>query len=376
MICIKDESLCTGCTVCENICPKKAIKMVENKEGFQYPVIDESKCIKCGLCQKKCPVTNEKNHNSINECYAAYNKNKYELNTSTSGGIFSLLAEQILKDGGIVIGAAFDENQKLNHIAIDTIEDLEKLKGSKYLQSNLNDIFKSVQQNIKKRKVLFVGTPCQIAGLKSYVKEHDNLLCVDLVCHGVPSPKLFNKYKRELEREHNDKLINYIFRDKKTGWTTYSTFAKFKKTEKRELAKDNSYMKLFLSDIALRKSCYNCPYKLGNKYSDITLGDFWGISKKIPKMYNKNGVSAIILNTEKGKMAFNKISSQIISCECKLSDITDGNPALVNSAKINKNREDFFIEMNNYSISELTKKYIPKRNIFIRIIKKIKKMIG
>ena len=341
---IVSNSLCTGCTACKSICPKGAIKMIEDDEGFLLPIIDQKKCIDCGLCKKNCPVLNTKNNKSLNKCYFAYNKNEQEVLSSSSGGIFSVLASYILDENGIVIGAMLDDSNKLKHIAITNKKDIEKLKGSKYLQSDLGNIFTYIKENIKNKKILFVGTPCQIAGLKSFIKQdYNNLYCIDLVCHGVPSPKLFYKYINELEQENNDKVINYNFRDKSTGWETYSNRVDFKnKKPIIELANNNCYMNLFLSDIALRRSCYDCNFKLGNKYSDITLGDFWGVKKYYPEIYNKKGISALIINTEKGVELFNKIKDDINFGKVKEEEIIEGNPSLINSATLTDKRNKFF----------------------------------
>lgn len=184
---IISKSFCTGCGCCCNVCPKNAISMKIDNDGFRYPVIAKEKCVDCGLCKKKCPVFSKTKAKEINECYAAYNKNDEVLMLSSSGGIFYLLALSILKENGIVIGAMFDNN-KLVHMIVDNKKDLVKLMGSKYLQSNMDDIYKKVKIEVQSRKILFVGTPCQVAGLKSYVGEdNENLICVDLICHGVPS---------------------------------------------------------------------------------------------------------------------------------------------------------------------------------------------
>lgn len=366
---IVEKNRCTGCSACASICPKGAIKLVEDNEGFKYPVIDQDKCINCGLCKRTCPVLNTKGNSSLNKCYVAYNKNDEVKKTSSSGGIFDVIAREVLNDNGIVIGAAFNESMKLNHIAIEKIEDLEKLKGSKYLQSDLDNIFTYIKSQISDRKILFVGTPCQVAGLHAYLKkDYDNLICIDLFCHGVPSPKLFNKYIKELESSNNSKVVKYNFRNKKTGWDTYSNTASFENDKQiSELQSNNSYMRLFLSDIALRESCYNCNFKVGNKYSDITLGDFWGVQKYYPEMYNKNGVSAIIINTEKGKQIFESISNNLKYKECKLEEIEAGNPSLKSSGKYPKNRNKFFQDMDSLSIKKLKNKYAN-----ISLIKKIK----
>lgn len=374
---IVSKNKCTGCTACMNICPKQAITMEDNSEGFKYPVIKQNKCINCELCRKTCPVLTTKENISINKCYVGYAIEDEIKENSSSGGIFTLFANYILENNGIVIGAAFDDNNKLNHIAITKENELIKLKGSKYLQSNLGDIFKYVSENIHDKKILFVGVPCQVAGLKTFLKkEYENLICIDLICHGVPSPKLFDKYVKELEKKENDKLVNYNFRDKSTGWDTYSNTATFKNSKITELQTENKYMKLFLSDVALRKSCFNCNFKLGNKYSDITLGDFWGVQNYYPKMYNKKGVSAIIINTVKGEKAFNKIKDYLEYQECNLEEIVTGNPSLKKSVDYNKKNKDMFKEIDLLSVDVLAKKYEnKKKTLWKRGFDKIKRIL-
>lgn len=371
---IISKNLCTGCTACATVCPKKAIGLVEDMEGFKYPVINQDECINCGLCRKICPVLNTDINNSINKCYVGYNKSDLEKEKSSSGAIFSLIANYILDNDGIVIGASFDKNNKLVHTAITNKNELDGLKGSKYLQSDLGNTYSYIKENIKNKKILFVGTPCQVAGIKQIVNSK-NLICLDLICHGVPSPKLFDKYIKELEQKNNDKLLNYNFRDKVTGWDTYSNTAIFENNKVTELAKNNKYMKLFLADIALRKSCYKCKFKLGNKYSDITLGDFWGVDKQYPDMYNKKGVSAIIINTELGLNLFKSISKNIKYKECKLDEILISNISLKDSSKCPNNRKSFFDDINIFSIDKLTKKYARDDNVIIKILLKIKQSI-
>lgn len=374
---ITETKRCTGCTTCVNVCPKKAIKMTENKEGFLYPTINKEKCVDCGLCRKKCPINCLNENKSINKCYVGYDKNTDRiLDKASSGNIFELLANYILRNNGIVVGAAFNENNELRHIIINDVKDLRKLKGSKYLQSNLNDII-SHMKNIKDDKmILFVGTPCQVAAVKNVIKNN-NLFCIDIICHGVPSPKLFKKYIGELECEANDKIIDYNFRSKLTGWDSYSNTIEFKNKTKSMLRFNNPYMKLFLSNTCLRESCYNCKFKLGNKYSDITLGDFWGIKNYYKDMYNdNNGVSAIIINTSNGEKLFKEIVDEINYKECDLKEIITGNTSLTNSCQRPESRNDFFEEMDRLNIKKLEKKfglkitYIQRvKNIFKLIIK-------
>ncbi len=376
MLEIISKNKCTGCTACMNICPKGAISFKEEKDGFKYPIIDQDKCIDCGLCKRTCPVLNTKENESINKCYVGYNKDSNERLNASSGSIFSLIANYVLDNNGIVVGAAFDENNHLNHIAIESKELLGPLRKSKYLQSDLNNIFTYIKEQIKTKKVLFVGTPCQVAGIKSFIKNNDNLITIDLFCHGVPSPKLFEKYVKELESINNEKLIDYDFRDNSTGWDSYSNKATFKNKEIITNRTKNEYMKLFLSDIALRESCYNCNFKLGNKYSDITLGDFWGIKNHYPEMYNKEGVSAIIINTDIGINIFNSIKDNLEYKDCDLDKILSGNPSLKVSSKRPVEKDEFFKELDNTSISDLTNKYQKKVSLIRKVKNKIKSIIN
>lgn len=373
---IVENNKCTGCTACMSVCPKNAINMITSEDGFKYPVIDQDKCIDCGLCKKICPVLNTKDNKSLNDCFVGYSNNSDEMMKSSSGGLFPLIANEVLSNNGIVVGTSFDDNNVLKHVAITKSSDLLKLQGSKYLQSDLGNIFSFIKENINDKKILFVGTPCQVAGLKSFLKkEYDNLICVDLFCHGVPSPKLFNKYINELENDNGDKIITFNFRDKSSGWDTYSYTATYKNHSSSELASNNNYSKLFLSDVALRESCYNCNFKLGNKYSDITLGDFWGVKKYYPEMYNKSGVSAIIINTEKGKNVFDSIIDSLVFKDCKLEEILSGNLSLKNSAKKSNKRDEFFNDLDSNSVSNLVDKYVPKVSLSRKVLNKIKSVV-
>lgn len=368
---------CTGCSACANKCPQNAIMMKENIEGFIEPVIDENKCINCGICKRICPVLNTKKNDSVNECYIAFAKQEDMWKEASSGGLFPAMANYVLNENGIVIGAAFDKNNELRHIAVTNKEELYKLKGSKYIQSDLGNIFKYIKDNVENKKVLFVGVPCQVAGLKAYLnKEYENLICIDLICHGVPSPNLFKKYIEELEKEKNDELLSYNFRDKITGWDMYSNTAIFRNSNVISIYSKNDYMRLFLADVALRESCFNCNFKLGNKYSDITLGDFWGVNKYYPEMYNRNGVSAVIVNTNKGKYVFDRIKEDLEYKSCNIKEIIDGNLALKVSSHRPESRNLFFDDLYKKNIRYLVKKYAKKDSLFYRLKRKIKKMIG
>lgn len=373
---VVEHKLCTGCTTCFNICPNKAIEMIEDEEGFSFPTINEEKCVNCGLCARNCPVKNTSKHEAKNVCYAAYNKNLEVRKKSSSGGVFNVLARYVLNSNGFVVGASFDDELHLIHKVISNEEELPLLMGSKYLQSELKNTFRYLQTILEKNLVLFVGTPCQIAGLRAFLqRDYENLICVDLICHGVPSPKMFSRYLEELERLNNSKVVKYNFRDKVTGWENYSNTAEFNFGKFTQLQRNNAYMKLFLSDAALRESCYNCKFKLGNKYSDITLGDFWGIANVYPEMYNTYGVSSIILNTEKGERIFEKVRSEFECKQCKLEEIVMFNPCLKESPIRNVKRDSFFIDIDKLSFNELTRKYEKRTSLLKKVCGKMKSVI-
>lgn len=298
---------CTGCSGCFNICPVGAISMKADECGFSVPKIDYSKCINCGLCDKVCPIINKPNKSTqydIPEVYAGWNRDEKVRMKSSSGGIFSLLAEYFLNKGGYVCGASFDEKNKLRHIIISDKKDLKKLQGSKYVQSEIGTTFKEIRSLLQKDCwVLFSGTPCQTAGLKNFLKkDYEKLLLVDIVCHGAPSPLSLERYIDEIEQKNTQKVTKINFRDKSTGWKTYSfTLSSNKKNLLKENFNDNIYFQGFLENLYLRGIYTSCPYSVFPKYSDITLGDYWGIESYDKTLDDKKGVSVIILNNNKGK---------------------------------------------------------------------------
>ncbi len=274
---ICDKDLCTGCGTCYNACPCNAILMVADKEGFLYPIIDEVKCSNCGVCKEICPIlATERNLNSPNpECFAfsACDELRAE---SASGGAFPAIAEVILNEGGYVCGAAFDENMTVRHTIINNKDDLQKLKNSKYVQSDVGQCYAEIKILLNSdKKVLFSGTPCQVAGLQSFLSQnYENLFTIDLICHGTPSDKVFKKYLEEKTID-GEKVLNVNFRDKINGWSNYLTTT----TTTTVPALTDSYMKAFLANLSLRKSCGNCKFNSLPRSGDLTIGDFWGIEK-------------------------------------------------------------------------------------------------
>lgn len=344
---------CTGCRMCEQICPVNAIKMIENSEGFIEPVIDKNKCIKCSVCYKRCPqLNNIKIIDKLDkpQTFAAKNKNKNEQKQSSSGGIFSVLARYILENKGVIYGASFDNNLKLNHIRIENLDELYKLRGSKYLQSNTQETFRVVKQDLNSNiKVLYVGTPCQIAGVRNYLgKNYNNLLLIDLVCHGVPSQKMFNKYIEWLEKKNNSKVKNYTFRSKeKNGWGSNSKVEFESNKTKYIVANLDPYYKSFLDGTICRECCYSCKYANTNRVGDITIADYWGIEKEHPNFYDVNGVSAVMINTKKGQEFFKEIKEEIIYINTDIEKIKHRNGNLIKPLERTEKRDKVYKNINN-----------------------------
>lgn len=379
MIEIYNKSKCCGCHACFNKCPKNAIEMIEDEQGFKYPKINKEKCINCGLCEKVCPIININQKQNQPIAYACYNLNETIREESSSGGIFSLLSEWILDKNGVVFGAAFNDEFLVQHTYIENMSDLKKFRGSKYLQSLINDTYKKAKEFLDNgRYVLFTGTPCQIEGLMSYLgKKYEKLYTQDIICHSNPSPKVWKKYLEYLEKQSNSKLENVNFRDKSLeGWSNYHLKAKFKTgSEYNSIHSKDKYMKIFLNSLSSRESCYECHFRKLNRVSDITLADFWGIDNILPKMNDEKGTSLVIINSYKGKELFDAIQKDI---KCENVDINAAlkyNPAMINSPQKNKNREKFFCNLDTMEFDELVKKYVPRTNILQKVKNKCKKIL-
>jgi polysaccharide pyruvyl transferase WcaK-like protein/coenzyme F420-reducing hydrogenase beta subunit len=353
---LADKKTCSGCGACAAVCPSKCIKMEESKEGFLYPNVDYTKCTDCGLCRKVCIVNQKIESKSFKTAYAAMNKNDEIRLNSSSGGVFDLLAKYTLNNKGVVIGAAFNEHNEVCHIIIDKIKDLNKLYGSKYVQSNLKNTYIETKKYLEEGKeVLFSGTPCQIFGLKSFLsKKYDNLLTVDFVCHGVPSPKIFKKYCEFLEKENNSKITEINFRNKSKGWKLSSSkyvFANGKTLV--ENSNENIYMKAFLNNLSLRESCYNCKIKKLVSGSDITLADYWGVEKVHEKLDDNKGTSLVIINSPKGGLVFDEINCELNFLETNFDVAASYNRCVNESVSPHPNRSQFFENIDNNNIVDL-----------------------
>lgn len=351
---------CTGCYACSNICPKKCISMELDKEGFSYPTVDYSSCIKCNKCVNACPVINNliSNYNPI--ALACINKDEEIRLESSSGGIFSLVAEKVIAQGGVVFGAGFNDKFLVEHSFVETKEELPKLRGSKYVQSQIGGSLKQAQEYLNAgRLVLFTGTPCQIAGLKSYLgKPHANLLTMDIICHGVPSPLVWRKYVEYREAKMGAPAQSISFRRKDEGWKQYSVSFLFKNgLEYRQNLRKDLYMKAFLLDVCLRPSCYKCNFKGFNRHSDITMADFWGIQNVLPEMDDDKGTSLIFINSPAGKRLFEEIKHGLRYKEVDIQSAVKYNAAAIKSPNLNKKRHGFMEEKDSLAFDTLVKKY-------------------
>lgn len=377
MIIIEDMSKCTGCHACMSICPKACISMAQDEEGFLYPKINEDSCIGCGACRTTCPIANksfaiEKRENIC--AYGAVNQDEDVRLKSSSGGIFTAIAEKIIDKGGVVFGAALNNGFQVEHISVDTYEGLEKLRGSKYVQSTIGNAYKETKKLLLEGKlVYFTGTPCQIGGLYSFLgKDYDNLITQDIICHGVPSPMVWDSYLDTVA--DREKIKDISFRDKVTGWRGYSYTVETKDDVITEKASTNLMNKAFLRNLCLRPSCYDCSYKTKVRQSDITLADFWGVENVVPELDDNKGTSLVVVNSFKGKAIFEEICHKLTVKEVSLDEAIKYNSAMVKSVDKPRKREAFISRVRKKGFNAASKRYL--RDSFITRLKKaVKRLI-
>jgi len=370
---------CTGCAACASVCPTGSISMKEDREGFLQPHIETKTCIGCHKCEKTCPILNpiEIPTDFETQAYAAINKDEDIRMRSSSGGMFHALAKWTIEQGGVVFGARFNDQWEVVHDYTETIEGIEPFMRSKYVQSRIGDTFKQAKQFLDAgRQVLFVGTPCQIGGLRAYLKrDYNNLLAVDFICHGVPSPGVWRKYLKETL--HGDTLLDFNFRDKKDGWLNFqcvTTTTTTTTTTRREQQMANTYFRGFLKDIYQRKSCYDCHFKSIHRVTDITIADAWGVQYYLPKMYDDKGTSLLIIHSTKAfgiLKDFQLAESVLIGLEQPLFH----NPSLIQSVRKPKYKRWCFFRLFNLTDFQVASYFIDKDPIAVRIIRKIKRKL-
>lgn len=323
---------CTGCGACANACPRHAITMVADEEGFLYPQIDTSLCIQCSACEKACPADVSHLSAQHTEAFYAFSKDEETCRKSSSGGLFTELARSVIDEGGVVYGAGFDNDFQVVHRAAETLTELENLRTSKYVQSDIGDVFRQVREQLQQgRRVLFSGTPCQVAALKTFLgREYDDLLTVDIICHGVPSPGLWKAY---LEQNHAQQLIKGIsFRDKTFGWNFFSMKVDYADgTSYREPATKDPFERSFLANLTLRPSCYQCQYKTVDRVSDITIADYWGVESVHRELKEQQGVSLVLVHSDNGRKIMETVSDYVIMGETNLQTALRMNHAATHS---------------------------------------------
>ncbi len=379
MIDIIDKTKCCGCNACGDICPHGAIAFAVDNEGFWYPKVDSSKCLECGLCERVCPIINPANHVSrfaTPLVYAAYAKDDSIRLDSTSGGVFSMLAEAAYESHGFVGGAIYNSDHTVCHIVSEDSGKLGEIRSSKYLQSSMVGQYREIKRILRTGAVvLYCGCPCQVHALYNFLgKEYDNLVTCDFICRGVNSPKVFLKYMDMLERKYGAKATNIKFKAKKWGWHAFSMRVNF--SNGKEYCKDRWHDLFFIGYLQVgnfsRPSCYDCQFKGFPQKSDITLADFWGIEKIDKSMDQDKGTSLVMVNSEKGNAWFKTIKEKIVSREFSLEDAKTGNPAMLNSLKsVPLNREAFFADIDRMSFEKVAKKYFPKRDVFSKVKRKL-----
>ena len=372
MIRVDRKEECCGCGACEQICPNGCIQMKSDMEGFLYPNLEKEKCIECGACEKVCPFTVNQTNNpdGVMNPYAVggWHMDQEVRKDSSSGGMFTLLAEAILKRGGVVYGCALDDQMRARHIRVERPEELYKLRGSKYVQSETGDVYRKIKEDLREGAVvLFTGTPCQAAGLKSYMAGSGNegLYIVDFICHGVPSPRVFKDYIKTEEAKQQEKIVAFRFRNKDHGWSqtglqlgTKAEYADGRCIRKYPAFMD-PYMNAFLEDICLRPSCYECSYKqLPKGYADFTIADFWGVNKVDRELNDGKGTSLVIIHTDKGKQLWETVRHGAYYREVQLEDAVRRNKPLTQAARLNPKRSDFYEDYNSRGFMYVRRKYM------------------
>lgn len=370
----QNKTECTGCGACVSICPRKAITMQPDEEGFLYPVVDQALCISCDLCEKHCPVGHEHPEKDV-KMLGAQHKDGEVRRQSSSGGVFTALARNMIEKGGAVFGAVFDDNLRVEHIgAIDEAE-FSAMRGSKYVQSDLYSVFDDVKAYLAEgRKVLFTGTPCQIAGLNSFLGSRSNgLLTVEVACHGVPGPGLWERYLDCLSRKYKGRITEVTFRDKSRSWVHYEFAVANEAGRFARPYMDDPYMALFVQNMTLRPSCYSCTARGGRSGSDITLADMWTVSRLAGQMDDDKGTSLVVANTKAGQEALRELRG----IEVPFDAASCGNDGFAGRVEVPQRREEFFAEyLSAKDLHSFMKGFVVRRPFHVRMYRKIRSVLS
>lgn len=375
MIRIEEKQNCCGCGACAQICPGHCISMEADSEGFLYPQIQQERCIDCGLCETVCPVLKaEVDSGKIPEAYAAYNRDETVRQNSSSGGVFSLVAEKVLADGGAVYGAAW-EGRAVRHIRISSREELHLLRGSKYVQSQIGDTYVQTRKDLKAGiLVLYTGTPCQIEGLLRFLgKSPENLICMDVICHGVPSPMVWETYCDFREKKAGAEITSVSFREKRYGWKQYSVKMAFGNGKQYHCKhREDPYMRTFLHDFSLRPSCYQCRFRKYDHCSDLTVADFWGSQQVCPELDDDKGMSLVLANSGKGRQILEQLNEGMCLCPVDFDSAVRSNPAIKKSPEKPENRDRFLQEIQEGMFAEVAARYVGRKHAYLhRMIRKL-----
>ena len=381
MIQIIDKTKCCGCTACESICPRKCITMQADKEGFVYPSVSLESCVNCNLCEKVCPVIHNTKRKEIKQAYIVRNKDKDVVRMSSSGGFFAALCEYVIENQGIVFGVGFGENWEVRHLEAHSLKNCRCFQGSKYVQSSLDGVFPLVKKYLNNGKlVCFSGTPCQTEGLVNYLgTKYDNLVLIDLVCHGVPSPQIWKLYLALMEQRYSSKVANVNFRSKKYGYQSSSMHLTFESgAEYWGTARIDIMLKAFFSHISLRPICYQCPFKGEKRVSDFTIYDCWHAAQILQIRDDDKGFTSVLTRSEKSLSIMKKLENLEIYKRSVAEVIPINGGMLAKSASLNKNRDEFYRKMGQMGLEKAFNDYmsISRKDYTIEKVKGIMSKAG